>query len=276
MGDRAHDERVYTIEDIASLAGLTASYIRKHYVYGGSGRPFDLSAIISLVQGARARRSKAALLEEWCTDPKIATFWANRWPRLDMYRCSHGPCGEFLLGATGYCEKHGGGKSAWRLVGRYMKIWLGAKYVPYHRVILGEAADGFDVHHVDCNSLNNRTANLAVLTPEVHMAVHGRSFSGVCQSKVRTVDSNDGLPSDVITVGVPELLENGGSDVALASPRHSPGDGDDGVVQRDPSELDDRADAVASHSAEPRQVAGPEAEHPRSTGAMPVLGGDGK
>jgi hypothetical protein len=63
--------------------------------------------------------------------------------------------------------------------GRYLKVWVGDKYLAFHQQLkqddLGLAINGsrFHVHHKDDNPKNNELANLEVKTKSEHLKHHG-------------------------------------------------------------------------------------------------------
>lgn len=60
----------------------------------------------------------------------------------------------------------------------YMRIWNNGKSVKYHRYIweqiYGKIPEGYIVHHIDGDKLNNNIQNLRIMTSSEHSKLHWR------------------------------------------------------------------------------------------------------
>jgi hypothetical protein len=155
----------YTIEDVARAAGR-----KVRTVLGHRSKLSDLTSVACYVQRSRIELSVVIDPSRWCPS-RLRERWEGRWPRLDYYCCPVEGCKSHILGAPSFCEDHGGGRPAWRMVDGYMRIRVSGAYVQLHKMLL-PCDDGFDVHHVDLNAWNNRAENLVAMLHEEHFALH--------------------------------------------------------------------------------------------------------
>jgi hypothetical protein len=67
-------------------------------------------------------------------------------------------------------------KFAWRINGKgYAATYINKKYHMIHRMIMAhDLTEGFTVHHRNENKLDNRVANLVVVSKETHARIHSK------------------------------------------------------------------------------------------------------
>jgi len=162
----------FTLADIAKAAGVGNQTVRKA-ITDKRLDPSDLASVAAYVNRGLARKSKP--LEEEAVGLLPAAqkkWWKNRWPKFQLYKCSHNGCPELLM-SPGACAAHGGDKRpAMKLDPDYRIVVLIDKdYVPLHRLIV-QAAKGMHTHHRDGNPWNNRWDNLEELSPKEHEDRH--------------------------------------------------------------------------------------------------------
>ena len=60
----------------------------------------------------------------------------------------------------------------------------------------GKIPDGYEIHHIDCNKLNNDLTNLQLLTPSEHTKIHAilRNGSGM-NKRVKCVETGETFDS---------------------------------------------------------------------------------
>jgi hypothetical protein len=162
-GQRGQKKYTYTVDTIVGLTGRSVASLRT--------RPDldNLGAVVTLVQKSQVKSSRLVDPAEWCPDDQLAK-WAGRWPLLDFYTCGTTGCAGLILGQTGMCFEHGGGRHAWKMSCGYFHTLMGKVYRPFHRMVV-ETPDhnGMDVHHLD----SNRLCNLEVMTARDHALLHG-------------------------------------------------------------------------------------------------------
>jgi hypothetical protein len=101
--------------------------------------------------------------------------WEQRWPRFDLYHCANPDC-PVVVFHRGLCANCGGptpAPIAFDAHG-YVAVYLGGKYVPWHRFVL-PTPDGCDVHHHDRNKWNNLLSNLEGLPHPLHFQQHHKA-----------------------------------------------------------------------------------------------------
>lgn len=77
------------------------------------------------------------------------------------------------------------------------RVTICGKSIPVHKLVVmaypeicGVLKEGYEIHHIDCNHLNNEPKNLLVCTKRLHKAIHSmiREFAN---SKDGELDNND-------------------------------------------------------------------------------------
>lgn len=64
----------------------------------------------------------------------------------------------------------------------YRYLWMGEEYLPEHRLIVMQAfgltqwPEGWEIHHIDSNKLNNSLDNLAIVTRSGHQQLHSQKL----------------------------------------------------------------------------------------------------
>ena len=163
----------YTLEMIAEAANVNYQTVRKAI---SSERliPTDLRSVANYIQSALARKSQPIKGPEVLSTlpKKWQKWWADRYPKFDLYRCAAPGCSELLF-FPGACSEHGGDRRPpVRLDSDgHIIILFGEDYIPLHRLIT-QPKPGLQTHHRDGNPWNNRWENLEALTPEEHESRH--------------------------------------------------------------------------------------------------------
>jgi len=168
--ERGPQRFTYTYEDIAEAAGLSVN-TTKHF-QAGCHPVTNLSTVAGyIVSHASRRRPRELTAVESASSLSISEdAWANRWPLFSLWHCGMPGC-DGVLAQRGMCPKHGGGPEIIRIRNGYMQVLVGRRIELYHRLVVG-CPRNLTVHHRDFNKLNNRVANLQVLTNEEHSALH--------------------------------------------------------------------------------------------------------
>jgi hypothetical protein len=170
------------LEDIAAAAGVNYQSVRKA-ISTERLDPSDLRSISGYIATALIRKSKPVLSAEvhGILPAQQQAWWPDRWPKFQLYRCSHPGCSEILFG-PGVCAEHGGDRRPqirfdpdW-----HIQILLEKDYVPLHRLI-AQTPKGFHTHHRDGNPWNNRWENVEALPPKEHEKRH---LGGILSAEV--------------------------------------------------------------------------------------------
>jgi len=188
-----HQERgaiplVVTLTEIAEAANVNYQTVRKavsqdRLLIEWSGpdetkktlSPASLRSIASYIHSALARKSKAVNGGELFSilPAKQKTWWKNRWPKFDLYRCAQPECSHLLF-VPGACAEHGGDRKPgvrFDSDGHICVLLRGSDYVPLHSLI-AQTPKGMHTHHRDGNPWNNRYDNLESLPPDEHFLRH--------------------------------------------------------------------------------------------------------
>lgn len=156
--ERSYKPYTYTVKTIADITGLSVSAIRQ------GPDMSDLLSVLSYVAKSIAGKYVDVSPDDLLKSDTDRMNWGNRWPQFSCYRCAFPLCVSYMLGARGFCLKHGGGRPAMKIRSDRFYVLVdgrhGHYYESYGRLVLG--LSGNSVIYLDGNTWNNRIGNLAI------------------------------------------------------------------------------------------------------------------
>lgn len=156
--ERGPVEFRYHLPELAEVTGLKVSTLKDHPILRYA-RSRDLRSVALFAVSRLLPRLRPLTAAEAFEDERETAQWGGRWPLLQVYGCPVPGCASLALGGP-LCFAHG--SRGWRFSsgsGAPFELWLGDRWVAFHRWMLDEPR-GFDVVHRDGNPWNNRPGNL--------------------------------------------------------------------------------------------------------------------
>ena len=154
--------RYLTHEDLAEAMGIKIESSQNR------GFPRSVTELVARVAGRWRRTSRQLSQVEraaWLRENGVGTpdDWANRYPRLKLYRCGVPRCNAVVLGAPGTCWDHGTAPLWTFSDAGLFQLRIGAGFEPLHHVMINAPRDALVIYR-DGNPWNNRPANLERVT----------------------------------------------------------------------------------------------------------------